>query len=61
MATPNVTEVLAAAMELKSADDRATVARWLNRCVRAGLWLEAESVRKASESELRAMLDGVPV
>ncbi|WP_296280269.1 hypothetical protein [Pseudoxanthomonas sp.] len=49
--------VLADAMEL-SADDRAQLARWLTVCVRVDLELEPESVRKASDRDLREMLGG---
>lgn len=52
-----VTEALAVAMELESPDDRATLARWLQRTVKAGLWLDADSVRAAGEQKMRELLD----
>lgn len=48
---------LAEAMKLTS-EERAQLARWLDVCVRIDLWLEPESVRKASERDLRSMLGG---
>ncbi len=53
-----VTEALAVAMEIESPEDRATLARWLQRADRAGLWLDADSVRASSEGKLREMFDG---
>jgi hypothetical protein len=58
MATQTVTEAFAAAMELENPEDRATVARWLTRATRAGLWLDAGSIREAGEEKMRELLDG---
>ncbi len=49
--------VLADTMTL-TPEERAQLARWLDVCVRIDLWLEPESVRKASERDLRVMLGG---
>jgi len=48
---------LAEAMKLTS-EERAQLARWLTLCVRVDLWLEPESVRNATERDLRNMLAG---
>lgn len=56
-----VTEALAVAMEIESPEDRATLARWLQRANHAGLTLDADSVRASSEPQLRAIFDGATV
>ena len=53
-----IAHVLAEAMTL-SAEDRAALARWLDLCVRVDLWLEPESVRNASERDLRQIFGGL--
>lgn len=53
-----VTEALAVVMEIESPEDRATLARWLQRADRAGLWLDADSVRASSEAQLRSIFEG---
>lgn len=53
----SVVTVLADAMAL-AAEERAQLARWLDLCVRMDLHLEPESVRMATERDLRTMLGG---
>ncbi|HEX7128725.1 MAG TPA: hypothetical protein VF217_01500 [Rhodanobacteraceae bacterium] len=59
MATKTIAEAFAAAMELKSAEDRATLARWLTRCTAVDLHLEPNSVRRTGDAMLREIFDGV--
>ena len=55
-----VTEALAVAMEIESQEDRARLARWLQRATRAELWLDANSVRASSEETLREIFESRP-
>lgn len=58
MATKTIAEAFAAAMELESAEDRATLAHWLNRSTAVDLHLEPDSVRKAGDATLRRLFGG---